>query len=378
MDDIQRTGLNPGIYRHATVPSRKAVMPVRPKHELRALLPTDWDVGVACVLATVGVVPQASLHRFLAEAPSVSAGTGCDGWLAQIAARFGVAFDPAALFALSSEKALYNKIQSRSARFETFRSFPLVSPALRDATEHVRGLQAAWCLSPLGASSLQALSVREPAPKAHEFSFPTNPDGFSPATIIHDAQLATTLMSLFVDFSHRAQAEGQLWDVVDAFGTGERFGTGGAAMFPDAVVKLLAAGKQATLIIENDSGTMSEARIQGKAAAYLRYMCSGSALFTWARPWLVFLCPKGKLPLHERAIASAYAETGLSRLDDAGVGIGRVAVVTHEDVGALGVATDVFSLYSPRRTSLLGNKHALCDLAWCPQSARADIGWRCA
>lgn len=378
MGNGQRIGLNPSIYQHTAVPSRKSVMSDRPRHELAALLPSDWDVGLACVLATLGVVPQAALHRFLAAVSAVDRGTGCDGWLAQASSRLGLAFDPAQLFALTSEKAIYNKIQGRSANLGTFRSMAVPSAIDSAEAQGIRGLQSAWCLSPLGASALRALSNREPAPSPKEFSFPTSPAGSSSANVIHDAQLTTVLMSLLVDFAERAETTDGVWDVVDLFGAGERFGSAVTAMFPDAVVKLLVAGHQATLIIENDSGTMSEARIRAKATAYLRYMCSGADVFSWARPWLVFACPEGKVPLHQRAIASAYEDAGLLRQPDSGVSVGRVAVVTHEDVGARGAVADVYALFSPRRRDFLDTKHALVDFAWCPERAAADLGWRCA
>lgn len=378
MKNEQRIGLDPSIYQHAVVPSRKSVMSDRPRHELAALLPSDWDMGLACVLATLGMVPQAALHRFLASVRSVERGTGCDGWLGQASSRYGVQFDSAQLFALGNEKAIYNKVQARAASLGTFRSMTI--PTIVDPTEAqgVRGLQSVWCLSPLGASALRAASNREPAPGPKEFSFPTSPQGSTSASVVHDAQLATILMSLLVDFARKAETADDVWDVVDIFGDGERFGTAGTAMFPDAVLKVLVEGRQATLILENDSGTMSEARIRAKASAYLRFMCSGADVFTWARPWLVFACPEGKLALHQRAIVSAFEEVGLLRLQDAGVGVGRIAVLTHEDVGKHGATADVYSLFSPRRGEFLGTKHGIADLAWRPERAIAELGWRCA
>jgi hypothetical protein len=294
-----------------------------------------------------------------------------------VASRYGVTFDPSQLFALRNEKAIYNKIQGRRGTFGTFRSLPYLNGVVSGNGKYVRGLHAAWCLSPLGASALRALSIREPLPAPKEFSFPTSIAGYSPPNMIHDAQLSTLLMSLLVDFADRAKAGDAVWDVVDVFGTGERFGNGGSAMFPDAVVKAVANSEQLALIIENDSGSMAEARTQGKAAAYLRFMCSNDAAFTWCRPWLVFACPEGKLGAHERAITAAYKETGLLGRGDT-ASIGRVAVITHEDVGSRGVADAVWTLYSPGKRAFLEREFRVEDLAWCPEGAVAGIGWRCA
>lgn len=375
MEFEERWGLDPSIYRHAVVQSRRSAMSDRPRHELATLLPSDWDVGLACVLATVGTVPQAALHRFLAAAPGAAHGTGCDGWLAQLASRYGVAFDSAQLFALGNEKSIYNKIQGRGSAFGTFRSLPYLNGVVNENEDYIRGLHAAWSLSPLGASALRALSSREPLPAPKEFSFPTSATGYAPPNMIHDAQLSTLLMSLMVDFAGKAQAGEGVWDVADIFGTGERFGTGGSAMFPDAVVKAIAKSEQLTLIIENDSGAMTEARTRGKAAAYLRFMYSSDAVFTWCRPWLVFACPEGKTAVHERAITAAYKETGLLGRKDA-PSVGRVAVITHEDVGRRGVADAVWTLYAPGKRAFLESRHPIETLEWCGQKGSASLGWR--
>ena len=375
MEEGMRLGLDPSVYTHAAVPSRRSAMSDRPRHELSALMSSDWDVGLACVLATLGIVPQAALHRFLASVSPAAQGTGCDGWLAQIAERYGVSFDSSQLFALSSEKAIYNKIRLRCGGPGTFRSLPFLNGVATESTEYVRGLHAAWCLSPMGASALRALSSREPTPSPREYSFPTSPAGYSTANMIHDGQLATILMSLLVDFARRTQASEGLWDVVDIFGSGEQFGTGGTAMFPDAVIKVLADGEQVTLIVENDSGAMAEGRIQGKATAYLRYMCSGSAIFSWSHPWLVFACPERKVALHERAITSAYEETGLLKRADAG-NLGRIAVITHEDIGAQGMSESVYALYSPKQRAFLERRYPISALAWCAERGSSHLGWR--
>lgn len=360
MDEETKKGLDPSIYKYEQTPSRKSVLSKKPRHELAPLLPTDWDVGVACILATLGTVPQASLHRFLTAVPSVSTGTGCDGFLSQVANRYGVSFDPSILFALNSEEALYRKMLERRNEVGIFRTLPLSGVTLDDE-QQVRGLYSSWCLSSLGASALIAKSTREPSLKAREISFPTSKSGYALPTVIHNAQMATYLMALLMGFAEKAQKDSGIWDVVDVFGDGERWGTGGSSMFPDAVVKIICNGEPATIIIENDSGTMSEERLKSKAGNYLRYMLGGDA-FTWARPWLLFLCPENKVAAHERAVLAAYRDNGL--LTIGGGGVGRIAIATHEDVGMLGATGRIYGVFAPREEFLLPRKYDPRALVW--------------
>jgi len=225
-----------------------------------------------------------------------------------------------------------------------------------------RGRHAVWCLSPVGASALAAKSSREKPTKPKEISFPTAGAGYSLPTLVHDAQMSTYLLSLLVGFSAKTRLLNEVWDVVDIFGNGEQWGTGGAVLFPDAVVKLMCNGKPATMIIENDSGTMNEKRIKDKAIAYLRYMMMGNE-FSWSRPWILFCCPQNKIAVHERAILSAYEETGLLTMGGGGK-VGRIAVVTHEDTGALGASGDIYRVFSPKENALLPTRYALQVMAW--------------
>jgi len=350
-----RDGLDPSMYVSPHVPSRRSVVPHEDPSILRSLL-SDFDRGVALLLAEFGPMPQATLHTILTGV--TPDGIGVRGLLDSLSRRYGLDVDWSRTFALSSTEAVYRKLISRRRERGIY------------ATVRPMGgtLSAAWTLSPRGVAALLATSTLNLDPR--QIRFPTSPDAVGLGSLVHDYQVAALAGSLLVE-SARMTSEDQWIEVHDILGP-RTMSKGSAMIRPDLSAMIYADGSTLGLWVENDSGSMSERRTRAKCEAYLRIMMRlPDAQLVWARPVLAFVCPASKVRLHERAIRRAVDSMDLTRVADPSQ-IGRIIVGTHEDIGGLGAYGPLWRPYRYSSRSF-GNARMLADLGWSLPHGRQSV-----